>query len=53
MTLDGEVTLLDSFAHTKYDRKKILDFDFIKGCSLLTGGSYPGALQTNPGSLTE
>ena len=30
MTLDGEVTLLDSFAHTKYDRKKILYFDFIK-----------------------
>ena len=30
MTLDGEVSLLDPFTHTKLDREKILNFDFIK-----------------------
>ena len=30
MTLDGEVTSLDPFTHTDEDRRKILNFDFVK-----------------------
>ena len=30
MTLKDEVTLLDPFTHTKQDREKIMNFDFIK-----------------------
>ena len=33
MTLDDEVTLLDQFTHTKHDREKIMNFDFIRGNS--------------------
>ena len=29
MTLQSEVTLLDPFTHTKQDREKIMNFDFI------------------------
>ena len=29
MTLHEEVTLLDQFTHTKHDREKIINFDFI------------------------
>ena len=31
MTLQDEVTLLDPFTHTKQDRKKIENFEFIEG----------------------
>ena len=30
MTLQGEVSLLDSFTHTEQDREKIRNFDFIR-----------------------
>ena len=30
MTLHGKVSLLDPFTHSKLDREKILNFDFIK-----------------------
>ena len=30
MTLQGEVSLLDPFTHTKQDREKIKNFDFIR-----------------------
>ena len=30
MTLDGEVTSLDPFTHTDEDRRKILNFNFVK-----------------------
>ena len=30
MTLQGNVTLLDPFTHTKQDRDKIMNFDFYK-----------------------
>ena len=33
MTLQSEVTLLDPFTHTKQDREKIMNFDFIRGNS--------------------
>ena len=33
MTLQDNVTLLDPFVHTKHDREKIKDFDFIGGNS--------------------
>ena len=33
MTLDDEVTLLDQFTHTKHDREKIMNFNFIRGNS--------------------
>ena len=33
MTLDDEVTLLDPFTHTKHDREKIMNFNFIRGNS--------------------
>ena len=33
MTLDDEVTLLDQFTHTKHDREKIINFNFIRGNS--------------------
>ena len=31
MTLQDEVSLLDPFTHTKQDRKKIENFEFIEG----------------------
>ena len=31
MTLEDEVSLLDPFTHTKQDRDKIKNFDFIRG----------------------
>ena len=54
MTLEDNVTLLDPFAHTKQDREKILNFDFLREqsapervtivetfCTLVTvGGKY-------------
>ena len=33
MTLEDEVTLLDQFTHTKHDREKIMNFNFIRGNS--------------------
>ena len=33
MTLEDEVTLLDPFTHTKQDREKMMNFDFIRGNS--------------------
>ena len=33
MTLEDEVSLLDPFTHTKQDREKIWNFDFIRGDS--------------------
>ena len=33
MTLEDEVSLLDPFTHTKQDREKIMNFDFIRGDS--------------------
>ena len=33
MTLNDDVTLLDQFTHTKQDREKIMNFDFIGGNS--------------------
>ena len=33
MTLEDEVSLLDPFTHTKEDRDKIKNFDFIRGDS--------------------
>ena len=33
MTLHDEVTLLDQFTHTKHDREKIMNFDFIRETS--------------------
>ena len=30
MTLEDNVTLLDPFTHTKQDREKILNFDFLR-----------------------
>ena len=33
MTLEDEVTLLDPFTHTKQDREKIMNFNFIRGNS--------------------
>ena len=33
MTLEDEVALLDPFTHTKQDREKIWNFDFIRGNS--------------------
>ena len=33
MTLEEEVTFLDPFTHTKQDREKIINFDFIGGNS--------------------
>ena len=33
MTLQDNVTVLDPFVHTKHDREKIYDFDFIGGNS--------------------
>ena len=33
MTLEEEVTFLDPFTHTKQDREKIMNFDFIRGNS--------------------
>ena len=33
MTLESNITLLDPFTHTKQDREKIENFDFIKGNS--------------------
>ena len=30
MTLQGEITILNSFSHTKQDREKIENFDFIR-----------------------
>ena len=33
MTLHEEVTLLDQFTHTKHDREKISNFNFIRGNS--------------------
>ena len=33
MTLEDEVSLLDPFTHTKQDRDKIKNFDFIRGDS--------------------
>ena len=33
MTLQSEVSLLDSFTHTEQDREKIRNFDFIRGNS--------------------
>ena len=30
MTLESEVSLLDTFTHTEQDHKKIMNFDFIK-----------------------
>ena len=34
MTLQSEVTLLDRFTHTKQDREKIMNFDFIRETSV-------------------
>ena len=31
MTLEGEVSLLDPFTHTKQNQEKIENFDFIRG----------------------
>ena len=33
MTLQDEVTLLNPFTHTKQDREKIMNFNFIRGNS--------------------
>ena len=33
MTLEEEVTFLDPLTHTKQDRDKIMNFDFIRGNS--------------------
>ena len=33
MTLEDDVTILDPFTHTKQDREKIMNFDFISGKS--------------------
>ena len=33
MTLQGNVTLLDPFTHTKQDNEKIVNFDFIRDSS--------------------
>ena len=33
MNLEGDVSLLDPFIHTRQDHKKILNFDFIRGNS--------------------
>ena len=33
MTLHEEVTLLDQFTHTKHDREKIINFNFIRETS--------------------
>ena len=33
MILEGEVTVLDPFTHTKQDKEKIDDFDFIRESS--------------------
>ena len=34
MTLEGELTLLDPFTHTKQDREKIENFDFLTESSI-------------------